>query len=481
MAQPFFAHPYLSGHHAPVRFEADAPDLIVHGEVPADLEGVFYRNGPEPLYPPREGEYHWFDGDGMVYAFHIAGGRVAMRNRWVRTEKFELEKAAGKRLFGLLGNPMTADSAVQGKRYNTGNTNVILHGGKLLALMEGSTAVALDPRGLETLGEHDYDGTITTTFSAHPKVDHATGELVNIGALINGPMGAAELRYDVIRADGSVRKAEIIPMPHMALMHTFFLTENWAVFPVTPIDVDPMRFMKGGPVTAWVNDRPTRIAVMPREGTAADVRWFDYEPRHMFHELNVWEEDGRIVADVAAADGTALFPDETGARQTHRDTAQSLRRWTIDPVGGSLKEETLNDRDIQFPRPDDRLTTRKTRQAFANINLNSRDGRVEGMDAVLRFDTVSGTEDIHHFGNGASAGEFVFAPRLGSTGEADGYAMTIVHPAGNGPSELAIFAAENIAAGPLARVEIPFRVPSGFHCNFYAADSVLYREAFAAS
>ena len=146
MAQPFFAHPYLSGHHAPVRFEADAPDLIVHGEVPADLEGVFYRNGPEPLYPPREGEYHWFDGDGMVYAFHIAGGRVALRNRWVRTEKFELERAAGKRLFGLLGNPMTADPSVQGKRYNTANTNVLLHGGKLLALMEGAPAVALGPR-----------------------------------------------------------------------------------------------------------------------------------------------------------------------------------------------------------------------------------------------------------------------------------------------------------------------------------------------
>jgi len=480
MAQPFFEHPYLTGHHAPVRFEADAPDLIVHGEVPADLEGVLYRNGPEPLHPPREGDYHWFDGDGMVYAFHIANGRVAMRNRWVRTEKFELEKAAGKRLFGLLGNPMTADPAVQGKRYNTANTNVILHGGKLLALMEGAPAVALDPHGLATLGEHDYDGTITTTFSAHPKIDHLTGELVNIGAMINGPMGAAELRYDVIRADGSVRKAEIIPMPHMALMHTFLLTENWAVFPVTPIDVDPARFMKGGPVTAWVNDRPTRIAVMPREGTAADVKWFDYEPRHMFHELNVWEENGRIIADVATANGTALFPDETGKRVTHRDTAQSLRRWTIDPVGLSLKEETLNERDIQFPRPDDRLVTRKSRQAYANINLNSRDGRVEGMDAVLRYDTIAGTEDIHHFGKGASAGEFVFAPRLGSSDEGDGYAMTIVHPGGSATSELAIFAAGDIAAGPIARVEIPFRVPSGFHCNFYASDSALYRDAFVA-
>ena len=76
MSGPFFDHPYLTGHHAPVRFEADAPDLIVEGTIPDDLSGIFYRNGPEPLYPPREGDYHWFDGDGMVYAFEIAEGRV---------------------------------------------------------------------------------------------------------------------------------------------------------------------------------------------------------------------------------------------------------------------------------------------------------------------------------------------------------------------------------------------------------------------
>lgn len=479
MAQPFFDHPYLTGHHAPVRFEADAPDLIVEGEIPDDLEGVFYRNGPEPLYPPREGEYHWFDGDGMVYVFHIEGGRVSMRNRWVKTEKFLMERAAGERLFGLFGNPMTADPSVQGKRYNTGNTNIILHGGKLLALMEGAPAVALGPRDLETLGEHDYDGRITTTFSAHPKVVHATGELINIGAMINGPMGAAELRYDIITADGQVRKSEIIPVPHMALMHTFLLTENWVVFPVTPIDADLKRFMKGGPMTAWVNDRPTKLALMPREGSAADVRWYEYEPRHMFHELNVWEEDGKIIADVAAANGTALFPDEKGQKRTHGDTQQSLRRWTIDPRANTdvIEEETLNDRDIQFPRPDDRLMTRKSRHSFANINLNSRDGRVEGMDAVLRFDTEAGTEDYYHFGPGASAGELVFAPRVGGTEEADGYALSIVHPADSPTSQLAIFAAKDIAAGPIARVHIPFRVPSGFHCNYYSADSTLYRGA----
>jgi parallel beta-helix repeat protein len=110
-------------------FEADAPDLIIEGKIPGDLAGIFYRNGPDPLHPPREGDYHWFDGDGMVFAFEIAEGRVSMRNRWVKTEKFLLEKAAGKRLFGVFGNPMTSDPSVQGKRYNTGNTNIILHGG----------------------------------------------------------------------------------------------------------------------------------------------------------------------------------------------------------------------------------------------------------------------------------------------------------------------------------------------------------------
>jgi len=494
MAQHFPPHPYLHGHHAPNRFEADAPDLVIEGEIPHDLAGVFYRNGPEPLHPTRGDEYHWFDGDGMVYGFFIENGRVSMRNRWVRTEKFELEKAAGERLFGVFGNPLTGDPSVAGKRYNTANTNIIVHGGKLLALMEGAPPVVMNPRDLSTIGEDHYGGVISTTFSAHPKIDYATGEMINIGAMINGPMGASDIRYDIIDASGAVTKTEIIAMPHMSLMHTFFVTENWVVFPVLPIDVDLGRAMRGGPMTAWVHDRASKLAVMPRYGSAADIRWFEHEGRHMFHELNVWEEDGKIIADVAAANGTALFPDETGVRATHEGTRQSLRRWTIDLAGNTntIGEEVLNDRDLQFPRPDDRMMTRKTRHCFANINLASRDARVEGLDAALRFDTQTGTEDIYHFGKGAAAGELVFAPRIGAktgaageeaggdTGEADGYAMTIVRRGDSPNSELAIFNALDIAAGPIARVLIPFRVPSGFHCNFYPADGALYAQAMAA-
>ncbi len=482
MQNPYGDHPYLNGHHAPNRFESNSPNLFVEGEIPRDLAGVFYRNGPEPLFPTRGDEYHWFDGDGMIYAFFIENGRASMRNSWVRTDKFELESAAGERLFGVFGNPMTQDPAVAGKRYNTANTNVILHGGKLLALMEGAPAVEIDPRNLSTIGEEHYGGAITTTFSAHPSVDHATGEMINIGAIINGPTGPAELRYDVIDASGAVTKTEIIPVPHMSLMHTFLVTENYVVFPVLPLDIDMGRAMRGGPMTAWVTGRASKLAVMPRRGTAADVRWFEHDPRHMFHQLNMWEEGGKIIADVAAADCTALFPDQDGNRLTHAQARQNLRRWTIDLEGNTntIREEVLNERDFQFPRPDDRMVTRKTRQCFANINLQSVDGRVGGMDAAIRYDTQTGAEDIFHFGAGAAVGEVVFAPRIGAKGEADGYAMALVHPANSPTSQLVIFDAANMAAGPLARVHIPFRVPSGFHCNYYSADSALYQQAMAA-
>lgn len=87
--------PFLTGHHQPNRMEVDAPDLVIRGRLPDDLAGVFYRNGAEPLYPPTDEDYHWFDGDGMVYAFFISDGRVSMRNRWVRTDKFLLEQGRG--------------------------------------------------------------------------------------------------------------------------------------------------------------------------------------------------------------------------------------------------------------------------------------------------------------------------------------------------------------------------------------------------
>jgi carotenoid cleavage dioxygenase len=84
--------------------ECDAPNLPVSGELPRELNGWLYRNGPNPQFAPR-GPYHWFAGDGMLHAFHVENGRVSYRNRWVRTPKWQLEHAEGEGLSGAFGHP----------------------------------------------------------------------------------------------------------------------------------------------------------------------------------------------------------------------------------------------------------------------------------------------------------------------------------------------------------------------------------------
>ena len=75
-------NPFLSGNFAPIHGEDDFDDLVLEGEIPRDLIGVLYRNGPNPQFEPRDPGHHWFAGDGMIHAFRVAEGKVSYRNRF---------------------------------------------------------------------------------------------------------------------------------------------------------------------------------------------------------------------------------------------------------------------------------------------------------------------------------------------------------------------------------------------------------------
>ena len=166
------SNPYLSGNFAPVASEDDFA-LEVVGEIPPQISGAFYRNGPNPQFEPR-GFYHWFTGDGMIHGVFVENGKARYRNRYIRTPKWEIEHEAGKALFGGF-DPRNADLSVAGKDGGVANTNIVWHAGKLMALEEAHPPFELDPLTLDSLGyNNDYRGKVT----AHPKIDPDTGEMV---------------------------------------------------------------------------------------------------------------------------------------------------------------------------------------------------------------------------------------------------------------------------------------------------------------
>jgi carotenoid cleavage dioxygenase len=467
MTQPFPQHPFLSGPTAPSGIECDAPDLIIEGELPADLNGVYFRNGPDPLYPPRErDEYHWFHGDGMIQRFEFSDGRVAWKNRWVRTEKYMLERAAGRSLFGVLGNPMKSDPSVAGEHYNTANTHVVWHGNRLMALMEGTIAVELEPKTLATIGNFNYGGKINGPITAHPKFDHASGEMVFFGNQAKGPFSEF-LRMNVADRNGNLIKDEMIEAPFPSFAHDFFVTERYVVFPVYPLVFSLERAIAGGIPMAWEPERGAHFGVMPRAGSAADVTWHSMDPRWSFHMVNAWDEGDSIKVDVCASNATRFAPKLDGTMASAEDgLSPVLRRWTID-VGGSTNtvgEEQLDDLPCEFPRTDDRFMTRAHRHAWL---VGGADAQLM-FNRLVHFDRLTGIRKL--WGDDRYLlGEPVFAPRSASAQEGDGYVLILAYDQSTALSQLLIFVATDIERGPVARALLPLRIPAGFHGTWVGA------------
>jgi carotenoid cleavage dioxygenase len=478
MSKPIAAAPFLQDNFAPWPMEGEVHDLAVEGEIPRELNGAYYRNGPNPQFAPR-GRYHWFDGDGMVHGFFFEEGRCDYRNRWVRTERFEHERAVGESLFAGLADMTSGDPRAEGVSSNAANTNIVWHGGRLLALWEAGPPTELDPVTLETRGLCDFegklrrqidpalagnaDGIVPGIMTAHPKMDPDSGEMLFFGYAPIPPF----LTYRVADREGRLIRSEEIDVPYASMMHDFIATEDHVIFPVFPAAFDLEAIERTGTALAWQPERGTHIGVMPRDGGNADVVWVRSDPCYVFHPMNAHSEGNRVIAEVARYPKLPLFGVDGAVSAT-------LYRWTIDLVSGTLKEEALDDCPTEFPRFDERFAGKAYRHGYSGggVNSLSKDDEFNAdpaFDSVLHYDLATGAKRVHTLPAGDSVGEPVFVPRSPDAEEGDGFVLVLAHRGAENRSDLLVLDAQNIDAEPLATVKLPHRVPYGFHGNWRQA------------
>ena len=454
-------HPQLRGNYAPIRMECDIDDVIVRGELPADLDITYYRNGPDPQYPPRS-EHHWFAGDGMLHMFRIQDGRVRYRNRWVRTDKWRLERGKGRSLFNPF-NPMDNDPEAEAfPQEGLANTSVIWHGGKLLALEEGHAPFEVDAETLDPIGAWRFDGRLEGPMTAHPKVDPKTGELILFGYMAGGPF-TPTIRWHAVDAAGQLTRSERFDAPFCSMVHDFIVTGDYVVFPVFPVTGSLERAMAGGPAFAWEPDKGTHIGVARRDGSG-EMRWFETDPCFVYHPMNAYSDDDRIVAHVMQFEQVPLFTDTDG-RPTGA-TDGYLTEWVIDlnDNSNSIARRRLDDATGEFPRVDDRFACGPYRHGYHAGMIGSSDDF--GFNAILHHDFGAGRRVHFAFPDGDVVGEPVFVPRTEDAEEGDGYLLALVYRGRENRSDLVCLDADNVADGPVACAELPHRVPFGFHGNW---------------
>lgn len=437
---------YLLDGFAPVHEEHTAFDLPVTGTLPGHLDGRYLRNGPNPATDPGAG-HHWFLGEGMVHGVRLGDGRAQWyRNRWVRAEGEDLGP----------------------------NTNVLQHAGRTLALIEAGGPPYELGEELGTMGRCAL-GTVTGGYTAHPHEDPETGELHAISySWTRGNL----VDYSVLDVTGRVRHQAEIEVTGSPMIHDCALTEHYVVVYDLPVTFDlgmvagepprplqatdrlideTLRARTARPLPySWDADYPARIGLLPREGTSADVRWFEIDQCYVFHTLNAYEEGADVVIDVVRHD-RMFATDFTGPNEG----AAYLTRFTLDTVAGTVREHRFDDHSQEFPRYDERLTGQRHRFGYAAgvVGEGVRTG-----DSVLKHDVVAGTTIERRLGAGLEVSEFCFVPTTPDGAEDDGVLMGYVFDRASGRSDLRLLDAATL--DDVAAVHLPARVPAGFHGNW---------------
>ncbi|CAI9103068.1 OLC1v1001501C3 [Oldenlandia corymbosa var. corymbosa] len=461
------------------------------------LNGEFVRVGPNPKFSPVAG-YHWFDGDGMIHGIRIKDGKATYVSRYVKTSKLKQEEYFGgskfmkigdlKGLFGLFSVYM---QILRGKlkvldlTYGTGtaNTALVYHHGKLLALSEGDkpyVVKVLEDGDLQTLGMLDYDKRLTHSFTAHPKVDPFTGEMFTFGYSQTPPY----ITYRVISKEGVMDDPVPITIPEPIMMHDFAITENYAIFLDLPLYFRPKEMVKDKKlIFTFDQTKKARFGILPRYSkNELLIKWFELPNCFIFHNANAWEEGDEVVLITCRLQNPDLDQVNGEVKEKLDNFSNELYEMRFNLKTGIASQKKLSESAVDFPRVNESYTGRKQRYVYGTT-LNS----IAKVTGIVKFDLHAEPEDgktkievggnvvgLFDLGPRRFGSEAVFVPRQPGTTveEDDGYLIFFVHDETTGKSAVNVIDAKTMSSDPVAVVDLPKRVPYGFHAFFVTEDQL---------
>jgi carotenoid cleavage dioxygenase-like enzyme len=329
----------------------------------------------------------------------------------------------------------------------------------------------LDGRTLDTRSQFQLQGRPTSRMSAHSKVDWNTGELLFFDYGDEPPY----LTYGVADASGKLLHEVAIDLPGPRLPHDIGFTSRYAIVHDLPLFHDMNVLRKHNyRVLTFHRDIPTRFGILPRRGKSSDVRWFECQPCYILHVTNCWEEGDWVVMDgcrslnpmpdVQAGEG------ELASMLAYMRLEANAYRWRFNLATGEVREGDIDDLNTEFNKSNPIFHGVKSKYAYhQRIPLLHEGGHTLRFTGLVKYNNDTGVSAQWDYGHGVFGSEAVFAPKPGADRDSledDGYVITLVTNSNDWTSQCLVFDATDIPQGPVASVELPQRVPFGFHATW---------------
>ncbi|KAM3378920.1 carotenoid 9,10(9',10')-cleavage dioxygenase 1-like [Capsicum galapagoense] len=510
---------------APVEEIGEATTVrTVEGKIPDDFpEGVYVRNGPNPLFGGLkstksifgESSHMWVEGEGMLHALYLKkdSGRKKWKtwykNKHVQTDTYNMEKDRTKPgflpaiqgdspaiLFSYLLNVLRFGVI---DKYLS-NTNVFEHANKYYSIAENHMPQEIDMHSLQTLGNWNFpSGSWNRPFTSHPKKAPGTGELVIIGIDAKKPY----FELGVISADGKkmVHKADLM-FDRCAVCHEIGVTQRYNVIMNSPLTIDISRLVLGGQLMRFEKDEYARIGILPRYGDANSIKWFEVDPCCVFHVINSFEHNDEvhtyIFSEIIPGPSSSVNQLENffkwikretssiddGSEFTKESTFPRVCEWRLNMKTGEVKEKKNLSGDefaMEFPIINEKFTGFSNKFAYLQVvelkevsGSGKRYTRFGGL-AKLHFEEKKASTDeedelvkaeYHMFPKDTFCSGASFVPKPGGIDEDDGWIITFTHNENENISQVCIIDAKKITDAPVAIITLSSRVPYGFHGAF---------------
>ncbi|MEL6910700.1 MAG: carotenoid oxygenase family protein [Cyanobacteria bacterium J06629_2] len=457
--------------------EYDYEITEIEGEIPLELSGTLFRNGPGLLDIGGEAIHHPFDGDGMVSAFSFQGGKAHYRNRFVQTEAYQQEQEAGKILYrGVFGTQKPGglfNNVFDLKLKNIANTGIIYWGGKLLALWEAAEPHRLNPETLETLGIDYLDGVLSPgdAFAAHPWIDPSCEMDDGAPCMVNfrvDPGLSSKITLFEFAPDGKLLRRHSHSIPGFSFIHDFAITPHYAIFFQNPVNFNPLPFLFGmrgaGECVEFQPQKPTNVIMIPRDPNNLEVKTFSVESGFVFHHANAFETGDVLTVDSITYQSLPQVQPDTNYKEvdfTNLDPGQ-LWRFKFNLEDGSVERDMLESRCCEFPSHHPNQVGRDYRYLYIGA-IPEDIGSNAPLQAVLKLDLETGKKEIHSFAPNGYVSEPIFVPKPNAEREDEGWLLTLFYDGSKHRSSLAILDAENIAGEAIALLHLKHHIPYGLH------------------